>query len=74
MVVGVLHAARKKRTDLAPSPTGSTVSERAALDFIDELVPLSRSPDRVSSRSDDEVAAHDHGPLDWPKNGVLQVQ
>jgi hypothetical protein len=32
------------KTDLAPSSTGSAISEAAALDFIDELVPLSGSP------------------------------
>ena len=59
---------------------GSAVSEGAALDFIDELVPLSRSSSSSlatpederdwlptqgpSSRSDDEVVPHDNGFLE----------
>ena len=42
------------KTDLAPSSTGSAVSEEAALDFIDELVPLSGSPSSSLATSEDE--------------------
>ena len=68
------------KTDLAPSSTGSAVSEGTALDFIDELVPLSGSPssslatpederDWIPTQgpdrvSDDEVVAHDSGSLE----------
>ncbi|KAF8502926.1 hypothetical protein F5888DRAFT_1868334 [Russula emetica] len=41
----MLHALNLgNKTDLAPSSTGSTVSKTAALDFIEDLVPLSGSP------------------------------
>ncbi|KAF8502922.1 ras-domain-containing protein [Russula emetica] len=40
-------------TDLAPSSTGSVVSEGAALDFIDELVPLSLRTIVVRHNRDD---------------------
>jgi hypothetical protein len=63
------------KTGLAPSSTGSAISEGAPLDFIDEFVPLSGSPsssiakpiraqgrDLVSSGSDDDVVAHEMGP------------
>ena len=42
------------KTDLAPSPTDSAVSEGAALDFIDELVPLSGSPSSSLATPEDE--------------------
>ena len=42
------------KTDLAPSSTGSAVSEGAALDFIDELVPLSVSPSSSLATPEDE--------------------
>ena len=42
------------KTDLAPSSTGSAVSEGAALDFIDELVPLSGSPSSSLATPEDE--------------------
>jgi hypothetical protein len=68
------------KADLAPSSTRSAVSEGAALDFINEFVPLSASPSsslatledernwvlahRVSLGSDDEVVAHDNGSIE----------
>jgi Ras-related protein Rab-7A len=42
------------KTDLTPSSTGSAVSEGAALDFIDELVPLSGSPSSSLATPEDE--------------------
>ena len=42
------------KTDLAPSSTDSAVSEGAALDFIDELVPLSGSPSSSLATLEDE--------------------
>jgi Ras-related protein Rab-7A len=42
------------KTDLAPSSTGPTVSEAAALDFVDELVPLSGSPTSSLATPEDE--------------------
>jgi hypothetical protein len=42
------------KTDLAPSSTGSGFSEGAALEFIDELVPLSGSPSSSLAKPEDE--------------------
>jgi len=42
------------KTDLAPSSTSSAVSEGDALDFIDELVPLSGSPSSSLATPEDE--------------------
>jgi Ras-related protein Rab-7A len=42
------------KTDLAPSSTDSAVSEGAALDFVDELVPLSGSPSSSLATLEDE--------------------
>jgi hypothetical protein len=44
----------RSKADLAPSSTGSAVPERVALDFIDELVPLSGSPSSSLATPEDE--------------------
>jgi hypothetical protein len=71
------------KTDLAPSSTGSAVSEGAALEFIDELVPLSGSPssslatpederDWVTTQGPDRVSSGSDGEVVAPDNGSLE--
>jgi Ras-related protein Rab-7A len=52
------------KTDLAPSSTGSAVSEEAALSFIDELVPSSGSPSSSLATPEDDG--------DWIPRHVLE--
>ena len=45
----------RNKTDLVPSSTGFAVPEGAALDFIDELVPLSGSLSSCPATPEDET-------------------